>query len=202
MDSVLPKSLQDLIRELSKLPGVGPKSAERLSFYLMKQPQHERSSLSRSLEDLNKGIVFCNTCHNIAENDPCYICQNKARNQLIVCVVEEPWDVLAIESTHEFNGLYHVLHGAISPIDNINPEDLKIKELVQRIETSTPKFDEIIMATNPSLEGEATSMYIAKLLKSHDVSMTRIARGLPIGSDLEYADQMTISKALEGRGKI
>jgi recombination protein RecR len=168
----------------------------------MKFGEKQRKDLAHALTNLTENITQCEICHNISETNPCQICDNKTRNSKIICVVEEPWDVVAIETTREFNGLYHVLHGALSPIDNINPEDLKISELASRIQKAKEKPEEVIIATNPSLEGEATSMFIVKLLKPHQIKITRIARGLPIGSDLEYADEITIGKALEGRREI
>ncbi|MBU1119413.1 recombination mediator RecR [Patescibacteria group bacterium] len=202
MSSVLPTSLQNLITEFGRLPGIGQKSAERLSFYLMKQSTGERNALAHAVSELTKSIVTCTTCHNIAESDPCTICANNSRDEKTICVVEEPWDVIAIESTHEYKGLYHVLHGALSPIDNINPENLKINELVLRAKKDKEKPEEVIIATNPSLEGEATAMYIVKLLRPLNINTTRIARGLPVGSDLEYADEITIGQALLGRREM
>lgn len=196
--SILPYSLQNLITELSRLPSIGPRSAERLAFFLMKQNDLQRTPLADAIRDLTKDIVTCEQCQNIAETSPCKICTDTTRDQNTICVVEEPWDIIAIESTGEFKGMYHVLGGALSPIDNINPEDLKIKELITRTERNET-LSEIILATNPSLEGEATAMYITKLLKPKEIHITRIAHGLPVGSDLEYADQVTIGKALEGR---
>ena len=198
--SVLPKSLQDLINEFNKLPGIGRKSASRLSFYLLKQPQDEIEKFAEVLANLQKNIIYCSNCFNMAESDPCRICSNKSRNQNLICVVEDPLDVVAMDQIQNFSGVYHVLGGVISPLDGIGPEDLKINELLTRLSSSEPK--EIILATNPSLEGEATAMYISKQLKSAQykhVKVTRLGRGLPMGADLEYADEHTLSKALEGR---
>lgn len=168
----------------------------------MKQSPQARAPLAEAISTLTDNIVTCETCHNIAEASPCIICSNKTRDHSTICVVEEPWDIIAVESTGEFKGLYHVLHGSLSPIDNINPEDLKISELAKRAQAPDAQISEIIIATNPSLEGEATAMYITRLLKDTGIRITRIAHGLPVGSDLEYADQVTIGKALEGRREI
>lgn len=200
--NILPQSLQNLITELTKLPSIGARSAERLAFFLMKQSPQARAPLAEAISTLTDSIVTCETCHNIAEASPCVICSNKTRDHGTICVVEEPWDIIAVESTGEFKGLYHVLHGSLSPIDNINPEDLKISELARRAQAPDAQISEIIIATNPSLEGEATAMYITRLLKDTGIRITRIAHGLPVGSDLEYADQVTIGKALEGRREI
>ena len=198
--SVLPKSIQNLINEFSKLPGIGPKSASRLAFYLLKQPKLDLSTFAAALEHLQQDIVYCDTCHNMTEKNPCIICADNKRDKNLICVVEDPLDVVAMDQIDEFEGLFHVLGGVISPIDGIGPEDLKIQELLERLKDSEPK--EVIFATNPSLEGEATAMYIARLLKEPSfahVKITRIGRGLPMGGDLEYADEHTLSKALEGR---
>ncbi|MBI2607703.1 MAG: recombination protein RecR [Candidatus Doudnabacteria bacterium] len=198
--SLLPKSIQNLINEFSKLPGIGPKSASRLVFYLLKQPDIDLGSFSKAVEDLKKGIIFCDTCHNMTEKNPCVICADNRRNRNLICVVEDPLDVLAMDQIDGFEGLFHVLGGVISPIDGVGPEDLKINELLQRLESKEPM--EVVFATNPSLEGEATALYIAKLLKQpkfKHIKITRIGRGLPMGADLEYADEYTLSKALEGR---
>jgi len=195
--NILPASLQNLIAQLSSLPGIGPKSAERLAFYLLKQPDEDLNNFSRVLTELKKGIKNCSLCHNFTAADTCPICADKNRDQRKICVVSEPLDVVAIEKTHEFDGVYHVLQGAISPLDGIGPEDLTINDLLKRVREN--KIREIILATSPTTEGEATSLYISKLLKPAGLKVTRIARGLPIGGDLEYADQATLSRALEGR---
>jgi recombination protein RecR len=198
--STLPKSIQNLINEFSKLPGIGPKSASRLTFYLLKSPHIDLETFATAVANLKKDIIYCSTCFNMAETDPCKICANPKRTQDLVCVVEDPLDVVAMDQIADFDGVYHVLGGVISPLDGVGPENLKIKELLTRLE-KTPNA-EIILATNPSLEGEATAMYIAKQLKQPNFShikVTRIARGLPTGADLEYADEFTLSKALEGR---
>ena len=198
--SILPKSVQNLINEFSKLPGIGPKSAQRLTFYLLKQQNLDIQSFTDALTNLQKGIFYCATCFNMAEANPCKICADPKRAQNLICVVEDALDVAALDQIAEFTGVYHVLGGVISPLEGVGPENLKIKELLARLENL--KEGEIILATNPSLEGEATAMYIAKQLKlqkfSH-IKITRIARGLPSGADLEYADEYTLTKALEGR---
>lgn len=199
--STLPKSIQNLINEFSKLPGIGPKSASRLAFYLLKQSAMDLDSFSSALGNLKKGIVFCDTCHNMTEKNPCIFCSDNKRDKNLICVVEDPLDVVAMDQIEGYDGLFHVLGGLISPIDGVGPEDLKVKELLERLQ-STVEPKEVIFATNPSLEGEATAMYIARLLKDpkfNKVKITRIGRGLPMGGDLEYADEYTLSKALEGR---
>src|SRR3989338_4728482 len=197
----LPKSIQNLINEFSKLPGIGPKTASRLAFYLLKQPDVDVVGFSNAIANIQKGIVFCTTCHNMSETDPCKICSDDKRNKNMICIVEDPLDAVAMSQIQEFNGVYHVLGGVISPLDGIGPEQLKINELLDRLlVTNEPK--EIIIATNPSLEGEATAMYISRKLKEpkfQHIKITRIGRGLPMGADLEYADEYTLSKALEGR---
>lgn len=195
--NILPSTIQNLIAELSTLPGIGPKSAERLAFYLLKKPNSELEKFSEAFRELKDGVHNCKTCHNFSEKELCPICSNQNRSSSRICVVSEPLDVVAIEKTNEFDGLYHVLHGVISPIDGIGPEELTVGSLVTRIKNS--KVEEIILATSPTTEGEATSMYISKLLRNTGIKMTRIARGLPIGGDLEYADEATLSRALEGR---
>lgn len=195
--SILPSALEKLISEFEKLPGVGPKTAQRLSFYLLKQNQENLVEFASSLSNLKKNIMLCSECQNLTETSPCAICCNAQRDHSLICVVEQAYDVIALEKTHEFNGVYHVLHGAISPINNIGPEDLKIRELLDRVNRG--KIKEIILSTNPNLEGEATAMYIAKLIKPSGIKITRIGRGLPTGSDLEYADELTLLNALKGR---
>jgi len=196
----LPKSIQNLINEFGKLPGIGPKTASRLAFYLLKQPEIDTLAFAQALTNFQKGVIFCSVCHNMAETDPCKICSDPKRNQNLICIVEDPLDAMAMDQIDGFNGVYHVLGGVISPLDGVGPENLKIASLLKRLETDGPK--EIVLATNPSLEGEATAMYIAKQLKDPKfahVKITRLARGLPQGADLEYADEYTLSKALEGR---
>tara|TARA_B100001750_G_C15425129_1_gene555098 strand:- start:63 stop:677 length:615 start_codon:yes stop_codon:yes gene_type:complete len=189
--------IAQLIEEFHKLPGIGPKSAQRLAYYLIRIPSEEAKSLADAIIEAKDKITFCSICQNITEHDPCPICINETRDQTIICVVEEPLDVLAIERVHVFRGLYHVLHGVISPMNGVGPEDIRIKELLIRLKPDT--VEEVILATNPNLEGEATSMYIHRLLSNLGIRVTKLARGLPTGSDLEYADDMTLSRALEGR---
>lgn len=198
--SSLPKSLQNLINEFSKLPGIGNKSASRLAFYLLKQSPLDIESFASAAANLQKGIIYCSNCFNMAEADPCKICSDSKRNQNLICVVEDALDVVAMDQIINYSGVYHVLGGVISPLDGVGPEKLKIKELLARLSESEPK--EVILATNPSLEGEATAMYISKQLKNPlfaHVKVTRLGRGLPMGADLEYADEFTLSQALSGR---
>ncbi len=189
-----------LIDEFSKLPGIGKKTAQRLAFHVINMNANDVESLSKAIIDAKKDIVYCDICCNISDSNPCSMCSNKNRDSSLICVVEDPRDVLAMERSREFKGQYHVLHGVISPMDGIGPDMIKIKELVKRLSNQDVK--EIIMATNPTIEGEATAMYIARLLKPMGIKVTRIAHGLPVGGDLEYADEVTISKALEGRREI
>jgi recombination protein RecR len=189
-----------LIEAFSRLPGIGPKTSARLTFYLLRAPAEVALELADALRDLKQRVTFCERCYHITEASPCPICLDETRDHGLICVVEEPLDVLAIERTREYRGVYHVLHGAISPIDGIGPEDLKIAELLTRLETEPVR--EVILATNPNLEGEATAMYIARLLAPYPVRVTRLARGLPVGGDLEYADEVTLARALEGRREI
>jgi recombination protein RecR len=192
-----PEPVARLIEALQRLPGIGPKTAQRLAFFLLKRPTEEVTALAESLTQLKALIVHCRVCFNVTQEDPCRICRDPARDARALCVVEEPNDLLAIERTGEFRGRYHVLLGALSPLDGIGPEDLKVRELLSRLEQD--RVEEIILATNPSVEGEATALYLSKLLKPFAARITRIARGLPVGGDLEYADEVTLSKALEGR---
>jgi recombination protein RecR len=183
------------------LPGIGPKTAQRLTFYLLRAPKEQAQALSEALAHLKERITTCAICANIAEENPCAICRDDARDRSIVCIVEEPLDVLAIERTREYRGLYHVLHGAISPVEGIGPDDLKVDELLQRIKHN-PGIKELVLATNPNIEGEATAMYLERLIKPLGIRMTRLARGLPMGGDLEYADEITLTRALEGRREV
>jgi recombination protein RecR len=189
-----------LIEELSKLPGIGPKSAQRLTYYLIRMPRSEASSLAEAITAVKEKIIFCSICQNITESDPCPICQSDERDRGKICVVEEPLDILALERTRGYRGLYHVLHGVISPMDGVGPDNLKIKELVARLEGGS--VEEVILATNPNLEGEATAMYLQKLIAPLGIRVTRLARGLPFGGDLEYADDVTLTRAIEGRREI
>ncbi|MCL5110965.1 MAG: recombination mediator RecR [Chloroflexi bacterium] len=189
-----------LIEELSKLPGIGPKTAQRLTFFLLRSPGEQARDLAQAIIEVKEKIGFCSTCFNITESDPCRICADPARDPSVICVVEEPLDILALERTRSFKGLYHVLHGAISPMDGIGPEDLRIRELLTRLQRDTVK--EVILAVNPNLEGEATGMYLSRLIAPLGVKVTRLARGLPVGGDLEYADEVTLTRALEGRQPV
>jgi len=194
---MLPKAIQNLIDEFSRLPGIGPKSAARLVFYLLSKHESDVKALSQAVLKLKEDLVTCQTCFNIADENPCQICADEDRDETLLCVVEEALDVLSIERAG-FDGLYHVLGGVISPINGVGPDDLRIGELIKRLRVSD-KIKEVILATNPSLEGEATAVYISDKLSQFDVKITRLARGLPMGGDLEYADELTLSRALEGR---
>ncbi|HSH80678.1 MAG TPA: recombination mediator RecR [Herpetosiphonaceae bacterium] len=189
-----------LIEEFNKLPGIGPKTASRLTFHLLRASTEQAHALAEAIADVKDKTIYCGHCFNIATQDPCAICSNSNRDAAVICVVEEPLDVLAIERTGEFRGVYHVLHGAISPVEGINPEDLKIRELVARVRTEP--VDEVIVATNSTLEGDATQVYIAREIVPLGVKVTRLARGLPVGSDLEYADEVTLGRALENRREV
>lgn len=196
----IPESIARLINELSKLPGIGEKNATRLAFHIFRSPKENAENLSRAIIDTKSKVVLCDTCFNFATESPCELCRDKERDQSIICVVEEPLDQLAIERSREFNGVYHILHGVISPIEGIGPEDLKIKELVRRLEGNDVK--EVIFATNPSVEGEATALYLSKLIKPMGVRVSRIAHGIPMGGDIEYIDEITLSKAIRDRKYI
>jgi recombination protein RecR len=189
-----------LIDELNKLPGIGPKSAARLAFYLLRSPKEQTQALAEAILDMKDRIVFCSVCFNITEEDPCSICQDQSRDRTKICVVEEPLDVIALERTNDFKGLYHVLHGAINYMEGITPEQLKIEELIKRAKEDS--VEEVILATNATTEGDATAMLINRQLARLGVRTTRIARGLPMGGDLEYADEVTLSRALEGRREM
>ncbi len=196
MSNAIPASVTRLIDEFSRLPGIGPKSAARLTYYLLRAPDEHALALSEALRDLKATTRYCSVCYNITEQDPCPICADEKRDRSLICVVEEPLDVIAFERTENYRGLYHVLHGAINPIEGIGPDQLRIKELVARVSQGAVR--EVIMATNVGLEGDATAMYIQRQLGSV-VRLTRLARGLPVGADLEYADSITLSGALDGR---
>ncbi|MBE7022210.1 MAG: recombination protein RecR [Ruminococcaceae bacterium] len=189
-----------LIEEFAKLPGIGKRTAERLAYYVLKLPREEVLTFSKALLEAKDHITFCPVCQSLTEKVPCEICSDSRRDQGLICVVEKPKDVIKIEKIREFRGVYHVLHGVISPMDGIGPDDIRIKELLDRITKGGVR--EVIMATNPNLEGEATAMYIAKLLKTFEVKTTRLAHGIPVGGDLEYADEVTLTRALEGRHEI
>ncbi|OGE03593.1 recombination protein RecR [Candidatus Curtissbacteria bacterium RIFCSPLOWO2_01_FULL_41_18] len=200
----VPKSVANLIEAFEQLPGIGPKTAARLTYYLLHAPDSLSQKFSEALGELKTKTKICSICQNITETDPCEVCEDVSRDRSIICVVEDPLDVWAIEKSGSFNGLYHVLHGVIAPLDNIGPEELKIRELLPRLKdpsTSSGRspIKEIVLATNPSMEGEATAMYIQRLVKPLKIRTTRIARGIPIGAELEYADEVTLRRAFEGR---
>lgn len=198
----VPKAIQEVIESFERLPGVGPKSAQRLTFYLLHVPQGELDAFAKAIENLKKGTVICSRCYVVGETDPCEYCSNMQRDRGLLCVVEQPLDVLALERSGKYKGLYHVLHGKIDPLNNIGPDEIYIHQLFRRLkEEEEIDVKEIILATNPTMEGEATAMYISKYLKTNfpDIKITRIGRGLPIGADLEYADSITLERAMEGR---
>jgi recombination protein RecR len=197
---VAPIPVTRLIEEFHKLPGVGPKSAQRLTYHLLRIPKEDALALADAITQLKERTVLCSVCQNVTESDPCAICRDESRDRTVICVVEEPLDILAVERTRGFRGLYHVLHGVISPMEGIGPEDLKVNELLARLRGGN--VTEVIMATNPNLEGEATSMYVSRLLTPLGTRVTRLARGLPMGSDLEYADDVTLARALENRQDV
>jgi recombination protein RecR len=194
-----PEPLTRLIDQLRRLPGIGPKGAQRLAFHLLKTPREETDRLSEAIRDVKDRVTYCSICSNTTDVDPCIFCSSPTRDQRMICVVEEPQNVAAIEKTREFKGAYHVLMGALSPLQGIGPDDLKIKQLLARAQRGV---DEVILATNPNVEGEATALYLARLLKPLGVKVTRIAMGVPVGSDLEYADEITMHKAMEGRREM
>jgi recombination protein RecR len=195
-----PEPVARLIDALQKLPGIGPKTAQRLTFFLLKRPPEEVAALGEAIVRVKAQIVNCSICFNVTEEDPCRVCTDPARDARLLCIVEEPNDLLALERTGQYRGRYHVLLGALSPLDGVGPEDLRVRELLARLESQS--VEEVILATNPNVEGEATAIYLAKLLKSLVPRVTRIARGLPMGGDLEYADEVTLGKALEGRKEM
>ncbi len=200
MTSVYEGPVQALIDELGRLPGIGPKSAQRIAFYLLKAAPEDANRLAGAITEAKDRVSWCRRCYNLAEGELCNFCRDERRDPHIVCVVEEPRDIVAVERTHEFNGRYHVLQGAIAPIEGVGPEQLRIKELMKRVEEE--QVVEVILATNPNIEGEATAMYLARLLKPLGVRVTRPASGLPVGGDLEYADEVTLGRALEGRREV
>ncbi|HEV8675262.1 MAG TPA: recombination mediator RecR [Methylomirabilota bacterium] len=195
-----PPSVGRLIEAFQRLPGIGPKTAQRLTFHLLKQPESAVRELAEALTELKARVVHCSRCFNVTDDDPCRICADPARDAGLLCVVEEPNDLLAMERTGEYRGRYHVLLGALSPLDGIGPDELKVRELLARLEAD--RVREIILATNPNVEGDATAIYLAKLLRPLGIRVTRIARGLPVGGDLEYADEVTLARALEGRKEM
>ena len=200
MSAGAPEPIARLIQEFSRLPGIGPRSAQRLAYHVLRAPEDEALALARALGDVKRRIVFCGACWNITETDPCALCADERRERALICVVEQPLDVLVVERTGGYRGLYHVLHGALNPIEGVGPEHLRVRELTERVEAGG--VAEVIMATNPSLEGEATSMYLQRLLGPLGVRVTRLARGLPSGADLEYMDDLTLARALEGRQEL
>ncbi|MCC4723503.1 MULTISPECIES: recombination mediator RecR [Salinicoccus] len=195
-----PEPISKLIDSFMKLPGIGPKTAQRLAFYVLNMKEDDVVSFSRSLMEVKRDLQFCSICGHITDIDPCYICQDKNRDRSIVCVVQDTKDVIAMEKMREYRGMYHVLHGAISPMDGIGPEDINVATLIERLKDEQIK--EIILATNPNIEGESTAMYISRLVKPIGVKITRLAHGLPVGGDLEYADEVTLSKAIEYRTEL
>jgi recombination protein RecR len=196
----IPKAIQQVIESFERLPGVGPKSAQRLTFYLLHVPQGELDRFAYSVQNLKKGTIICSNCFSIGETDPCSICEDTQRDQSVVCVLEQPLDVLALEKSRKYHGVYHVLHGRIDPLNNIGPDEIRIGELLRRVRENTG-IKEVILATNPTMEGEATAMYLSKQLKvaNPQLKITRIGRGLPTGADLEYADPTTLDQAMRGR---
>ncbi len=192
--------VEHVIEELKKLPGIGRKSAQRIAFHLIRRPAEEGHALAAAIADLKDKLVLCSRCNNIGGGDPCRICADAGRNRRQICVVEEPFNVLSIEKSGDYRGTYHVLHGTISPIDGIGPEDLKLANLFERLRED--EVEEVIVATNPTIEGEATALYLSKLIKPLEVKVSRIAFGIPVGSDLEYADEVTIARALSGRQNL
>jgi recombination protein RecR len=195
-----PDPLAKLVEQLQRLPGIGAKSGQRLAFHILKTPREEVDRLAEAMREVKDRVTYCSVCSNITDVDPCFFCTSADRDHRVICVVEEPENVAAIEKTRDFRGLYHVLMGALSPLHGIGPDDLKIKDLLQR--ASRDGVEEVILATNPNVEGEATAIYLAKLLKPLGVKVTRIAMGVPVGSDLEYADEFTMHKAMEGRREV
>lgn len=197
----IPKAIQNLIESFEKLPGVGPKTAQRLTFYLLHVPQGELDKFASSLQKLKNETILCSDCFMIDDKSPCSICSDTTRDHATICVVEQPLDVLALEKGRNYKGIYHVLHGKIDPLNNIGPDEIYVSQLMQRVKSQNSKIREIIIATNPTMEGEATAMYIAKQIKLHNpkIKITRIGRGLPVGADLEYADDVTLQRAMDGR---
>jgi recombination protein RecR len=197
---ILPRTVQRLIDEFSRLPGIGPKSASRITFYLLRASDDQSADLAEAVQSLKASTRLCSVCYNITEEDPCPTCRDEARDDSILCVVEEPLDVVAIERSRAFKGRYHVLHGVISPIEGVGPDELKITELIERIEKSS--FLEIILATNATLEGDSTALYLQRRMMPYEVKISRLARGLPVGGDLEYTDEITLGRAVDGRQEL
>lgn len=201
MKQQYPRPLNRLINELSKLPGIGGKTAQRLAFHILSLEEKEAEQLAGAITYAKKNMRYCSVCGNITDSDPCSICTDSTRDRSVICVVETPQDVIAMERIREYRGLYHVLHGAISPVEGIGPSDINLKSLITRLQ-GNDEVEEIIIATNPNIEGEATAMYISRLLKDTGIKLTRIAHGIPVGGDLEYADEVTLLKAIEGRREL
>jgi len=195
-----PEPISKLIDSFMKLPGIGPKTAARLAFFVLNMKEDTVLDFAKALVNAKRDLGYCSVCGHITDKDPCYICEDTRRDRSVICVVQEPKDVIAMEKMKEYNGLYHVLHGSISPMEGIGPEDINIPDLLKRLQDET--VQEVILATNPNIEGEATAMYISRLLRPSGIKVTRIAHGLPVGGDLEYADEVTLSKALEGRREV
>ena len=195
-----PEPIAKLIEAFSRLPGIGPKTATRLAFHVLRMKEEDALEFAKALVGVKRNLTYCSTCCNVTDVDPCRICSDKSRDDSVICVVQEPRDVAAMERTKEYFGQYHVLHGAISPMDGVGPDDIRIAELMRRL--GDERVQELILATNPNIEGEATAMYISRLVKPIGIRVTRIAHGLPVGGDLEYADEVTLSKALEGRREL
>jgi recombination protein RecR len=197
---VLPETLATLVERLQKLPGIGAKSAQRLAFHILKTPREDADRLCDAIRDVKDRVTYCSTCNNITDVDPCVYCTSESRDKRLICVVDEPQNVAVVEKTREFRGVYHVLMGVLSPLQGVGPDDLKIKSLLVRV--GIDSVDEVILATSPTVEGEATALYLARLLKPLGVRVSRIAMGIPVGSDLEYADEITMSRAMEGRREL
>ena len=197
---MLPEPLARLVEQLQKLPGIGAKGAQRLAFHILKNPRDDAERLCDAIREVKERVTYCSTCNNITDHDPCVFCTSASRDQRVICVVEEPQNVSVVEKTREFRGVYHVLMGTLSPLHGVGPDDLKIKGLLSRV--GSGNVEEIILATNPTVEGEATALYLARLLKPLGVRVTRIAMGIPVGSDLEYADEVTMTRAMEGRREV
>jgi recombination protein RecR len=195
-----PDPLAKLIEQFQRLPGIGAKSAQRLAYHILKTPREDVDRLADAMREVKERVTYCSVCSNITDTDPCFFCTNPSRDATLICVVEEPENVNGVERTRQFNGLYHVLMGALSPLHGVGPDDLKIKDLLRRVADGA--VEEVVLATNPNVEGEATAIYLAKLLKPLGVKVTRIAMGVPVGSDLEYADEVTMQRAMEGRREV
>ena len=199
---IIPRAIQNLVNSFERLPGIGPKTAQRLTFYLLHVPQAMLEDFASSLTNLKKQTVLCSTCYNVAEVDPCPICSSQNRDHSIICVIEQPLEILAMERSGQYKGVYHALHGAISPLNNIGPDELRIRELITRIKNQEGSLNEIILATNSNMEGEATAMYVSRAINElhiNELKITRLGQGLPTGADLEYADDLTLQRAMEGR---